>query len=73
MATETNERTPTAGPVPTCSRLWGVPEVAEFLGVPVATIHQWRNKREGPPAMRIGKYLRFDPERVRMWASQQVS
>lgn len=50
------------------ARLWSIREVAEYLGVPTGTIYQWRVRDEGPPAMRMGKHLRFDPESVSRWA-----
>lgn len=48
-------------------RLWGVRDVAEFLGVPIATLYQWRHQDYGPPAARVGRYLRYDPRQVREW------
>ncbi len=42
-------------------------EVAELLGVPVETLYQWRRKRTGPPAFRVGRHLRYDPVRLRQW------
>jgi predicted DNA-binding transcriptional regulator AlpA len=48
-------------------RLWGVREVAEFLGVPVTTLYQWRYQRYGPTGARVGRYLRYDPREVRAW------
>lgn len=36
-------------------------------GGPVATIYQWRYRGEGPEAIRIGRYLRFDPRDVKKW------
>ena len=33
---------------PQCERLWTVHEVSEFLGIPVATLHQWRYLGTGP-------------------------
>jgi excisionase family DNA binding protein len=51
-------------------RLWSVREVSEYLGVPVTTIYQWRVRSEGPPAMRMGKHLRFDPQSVARWAHE---
>jgi excisionase family DNA binding protein len=50
------------------SRLWSIRDVAEYLGVPAGTIYQWRVRGEGPPGMRMGKHLRFDPESVARWA-----
>ncbi|MFF3251078.1 helix-turn-helix domain-containing protein [Actinacidiphila glaucinigra] len=42
-------------------------DVADLLGVPVETLYQWRRKRTGPPAFRVGKHLRYDPARLRQW------
>lgn len=52
-------------------RLWTVRDVATFLQVPVGTIYQWRVRSEGPPAMRLGRHLRFDPAEVVAWARRQ--
>ena len=52
-------------------RYLGPTEVAELLGVPVETIYQWRYKRTGPPAFRVGRHLRFDPRALRRWVEEQ--
>ncbi|KOX12788.1 excisionase [Saccharothrix sp. NRRL B-16348] len=49
------------------SKLWGMKEVADFLGVPVNTLYQWRSKNYGPPGKRVGKYVRFVPDQVKAW------
>jgi DNA-binding transcriptional MerR regulator len=41
--------------------------VAEFLGVPVTTLHRWRYEGIGPHAFRVGRHLRYDPDVVRRW------
>ncbi|MFF3085642.1 helix-turn-helix transcriptional regulator [Streptomyces nojiriensis] len=46
-------------------------EVAGFLQVPVATLYQWRHKRQGPPAVRVGRHLRFDWTDVEAWWDSQ--
>lgn len=38
----------------------------------VETVYAWRKKRTGPPAMRIGKHLRYDPVAVRAWADSLI-
>lgn len=48
-------------------RLWTVQDVAEFLGVPVATLYDWRCKGYGPRAKKVGRYLRYEPSVVRQW------
>jgi len=57
---------PTVNP-PGCERLWSISEVSDFLGIPVATLHQWRYLGNGPEAFRVGKHLRYDPDAVRRW------
>lgn len=49
------------------SKLWGMKEVADFLGVPINTLYQWRTRNYGPPGKRIGKYVRFVPDQVKAW------
>ncbi|MEX2551527.1 MAG: helix-turn-helix domain-containing protein [Actinomycetota bacterium] len=55
------------------TRLLCVAELAELLQVPVATIYRWRHKREGPAAIRIGRYVRFDPADVSRWLDERKS
>lgn len=52
-------------------RHWTVDEVATFLGIPAATLYQWRCRRIGPPGRRIGKHLRYLPDEVRDWVREQ--
>jgi predicted DNA-binding transcriptional regulator AlpA len=56
-----------AGPM----RLLSVQEVGELLQVPVATLYQWRLRREEPPGLRVGRYLRYDPADLRQWIDGQ--
>ncbi|WP_308818414.1 helix-turn-helix transcriptional regulator [Pseudonocardia alni] len=48
-------------------RLWSVQDVADYLGVPVATLYDWRCKGYGPKAKKVGRYLRYEAEAVRRW------
>ena len=48
-------------------KLWTVQDVAEYLGVPVATLYTWRTHGRGPTARKVGKYLRYKPEDVEAW------
>ncbi|MCE0534387.1 helix-turn-helix domain-containing protein [Kineosporia rhizophila] len=48
-------------------KLWTTSDVAEYLGVPVATLYQWRTRGYGPEGRRIGKHLRYKPEDVVTW------
>lgn len=42
-------------------------DLAEMLGVPVATLYQWRYQRTGPPGFRVGRHVRYDPKAVQKW------
>jgi hypothetical protein len=52
---------------PTCDRLWTAHDVSAFLGVPVATLQQWRYQGCGPEAFKVGRHVRYDPAAVRRW------
>ncbi|MGL5864004.1 MAG: helix-turn-helix domain-containing protein [Phycicoccus sp.] len=53
--------------------LWSVDAASVWLGVPVATLYQWRTRRLGPRAYRVGRHLRYDPADVRAWLDGQAS
>jgi hypothetical protein len=55
----------------TTDPLWSIRDVSAFLGVPVGTLYQWRYVRIGPPAYRVGRHLRYDPAKVRIWLDSQ--
>jgi excisionase family DNA binding protein len=46
-----------------------VKDLAEYLGIRVQTIYQWRTQGYGPPGRRMGKHVRFVPEEVRAWVA----
>lgn len=52
-------------------KLLSVSEVADYLGIPVNTLYQWRHKNTGPKAFRVGRFLRYDPAAVRGWLTDQ--
>lgn len=51
--------------------LWGPTDVADYLGVPVGTVYQWRTRGFGPPGRRVGKYVRYKPDDVEAWFDEQ--
>ena len=53
-------------------RLLSVKDLADYLGVPVATIYAWRHRREGPPGFRVGRHLRFRWIDVHQWISDRL-
>lgn len=61
----------------TADNPWGleplldVKELADYLGVPVSTVYDWRTRDLGPRAYRFGKHLKFAVSDVRIWVEQQ--
>ena len=45
--------------------------LADYLGIPVSTIYDWRTRGLGPPAYRFGKHLKFAISDVCVWIEQQ--
>jgi excisionase family DNA binding protein len=48
-------------------------DVAEYLGVPVKTLYAWRYRREGPPAARVGRHVRYRRSDVEGWVRDQIA
>jgi predicted DNA-binding transcriptional regulator AlpA len=48
-------------------KLWTIEDLAEFLGVPVQTIYDWRTRGYGPLGMKVGRYVRYRQEDVVTW------
>ncbi|WP_249997660.1 helix-turn-helix domain-containing protein [Actinoplanes sp. M2I2] len=46
---------------------WTVADVAAYLRVPEETLYAWRKRHYGPPASRVGRYLRYEPAVVQAW------
>lgn len=42
-------------------------EVADILGVEPGTVENWRYKETGPPAVRLGRTIRYKGEVIRDW------
>ena len=61
------EITPMSGLEP----LLSIDELAEYLGVPVTTIYDWRVDGKGPCAIRIGRHVKFALSDVQAWIAQQ--
>ena len=49
------------------ARLLTVQELADLLQIPTKTIYTWRYKGIGPPAVPMGKYLRFRADDIAAW------
>ena len=46
-------------------------EVADWLGVPVATVYRWRQTGGGPPGYRVGRHVRYREFEVIDWLDGQ--
>lgn len=51
--------------------LWGIDDVANYLGVPKQTVYAWRTTGYGPPGFRVGKHLRWRATAVITWTLGQ--
>ena len=57
----------------TADALWSVQRTSQYLGIPVGTLYQWRHRRVGPPACKIGRHLRYDPAEVYAWVRERAA
>jgi excisionase family DNA binding protein len=46
-------------------------DLANFLGVPVATLYRWRHQGDGPRAYKVGRHLRWRRADVEQWLDLQ--
>jgi excisionase family DNA binding protein len=53
------------------SELLTIQELAERLTVSVGCIRAWRLRGDGPPAIRVGAALRWDPDEVDEWLNSR--
>lgn len=56
----------------TLDRLLTVEELADYLGVSVATLYQWRYRREGPPGFRVGRHVRYRWSDIEKWIEKPL-
>jgi excisionase family DNA binding protein len=52
-------------------RLLTVDDVADYLGVPKATVYKWRYEGQGPAGYRVGRFVRYRAEDVDSWLESQ--
>lgn len=50
-----------------------VEAVARFLDVPLNTLYQWRTKGYGPPAIKVGRHLRYRWNDVESWLDERAA
>ncbi|MGH3483484.1 MAG: helix-turn-helix transcriptional regulator [Nocardioidaceae bacterium] len=51
--------------------MWTVQDVADFLGVPVRTLYEWRTKGYGPEGIKVGRHVRYFADDVYAWVEHQ--
>lgn len=53
-------------------RLLSAQEVADFLGVPLGSLYQWRTKGTAPRAVKVGRHIRFRQEDLDAWCERNA-
>lgn len=48
-------------------------ELATLLQIPRKTLYEWRSKGVGPPACKVGRWLRYRPEDVDLWLKERTN
>jgi excisionase family DNA binding protein len=56
----------------TLDQLLTAQQLADYLGVPVATLYQWRWRGEGPPGFRVGRHVRYRWSDIKDWVDRQL-
>jgi len=54
-------------------RLLTTQEVADYLGVPLASLYAWNMRGTGPRYVKVGRYARYRPIDVETWLSRQYA
>ena len=54
-------------PISGLDPLLSIEDLAEYLGVPVATIYDWRVDGKGPCGVRVGRHVKFTQRDVLAW------
>lgn len=47
--------------------------LAEFLGVPVATVYRWRTRGVGPRGLKVGRHVRYRRADVEAWLDSRAA
>jgi excisionase family DNA binding protein len=54
-------------------KLLSIQELADFLSVPLSSIYGWRGRGFGPPAIKVGRSLRWRPADVDEWLTTNAT
>jgi len=52
--------------------LWTPDDLSDYIKKPKATLYAWRHRGLGPPAIRVGRDLRYRPADVEKWLEEQA-
>lgn len=47
-------------------------EVADYFGVPLATLYRWNSRGDGPRRIKVGRHVRYRREDVAAWVEQHT-
>lgn len=47
-------------------------ELAEWFGIPLATVYRWRSRGDGPKGYKIGRHVRYRRSDVEAWTETQA-
>lgn len=47
-------------------------QLADWLGVPVATVYKWNSEGKGPKRLSIGKHTRYRLKDIDAWLESQM-
>jgi excisionase family DNA binding protein len=56
----------------TLDQLLTIQQLADYLGVPVATLYQWRWRGDGPLGFRVGRHVRYRWSDIEDWVDSQL-
>lgn len=66
-------RTPVRETAPVARRpLATPPQIAEYLGVPLATVYQWKYRGNGPKLIKVGRHLRARWSDIEAYLEEQA-
>jgi excisionase family DNA binding protein len=46
--------------------------LADWFGIPIRTVYNWRSRQEGPRGYRIGRHVRYRRSEVEEWLKRQA-
>lgn len=62
----------TPEPMSALPRMLDIDELAAYLSIPRRTLDGWRSRKQGPPAVRFGKAIRYPEHLLFRWLEAQL-